>query len=542
MTPAPRVGDWTLEAKRGEGAGGIVFRAARSDGTSGAFKVARTGDGVGREAFVLARAQRRWGPALLEAGRLDRELTWPGGVLAAGASWMATTWVDGDALDARLARPGSDQARRTLAAIVAHGVGRGLDELHRGGVRHGDVKPANILLAPKPPSVDRASDRGATLVDLDLATDLAQGSLEGGTPRYLAPELRAGDAPGPAADLYALGLVLAEILVPSLARAPELDGATVAEALGAVGDGGRDIAAWSAALVARAPGARPSAAWIADRAARALALEVDLEETLEDRRARVRRAYVAVRAPRIARGARPAAAIDGPARAWLEEALAVVPPPPAASGAEIPPLDTLATARWIVALVGPAAAAWPAPAEGEGALAARLLALAAIAPPEAWTLDDLTAARAPAPPSVASPRPGAPDAPARWVEVTRALAAARPDAGVLERTEEELSRGAAPATLAVDLAGALIRRGEVGRAFAALADRRRRRRRICPRRRLPGAAVTPRWQRARRRACRSVDRAGRLRRCARGAWPPRVGRWRPRAEREIDGAAGAGPP
>ncbi|MBX3209529.1 MAG: hypothetical protein KF764_31130, partial [Labilithrix sp.] len=361
MTARPRVGAWTLDAKEGEGAGGIVFRAVGPDGAQAALKVARTGDWVGRETLVLARAQRRWGPALLDAGRLGEDVVGPSGVaLAAGASWMATTWIEGEALDARIARRGSDDERRMLAAIVAHGVGRGLDELHRGGVRHGDVKPANIRLHRARPSVDRAESRGATLVDLDLATDLAHGSLEGGTPRYLAPELRAGEPPSPAGDLYALGLVLAEILVPALARAPELDAARVAEALGGVAKESREVAAWIAALVARAPGSRPSAAWIADRAARALELDVDLDESIEDRRARVRRAYVAVRSSHVARGARPAAAIDAPARAWLDDALAVVPPSDAgASAREIPPLDALGKARWLVALIGPAAAAWP---------------------------------------------------------------------------------------------------------------------------------------------------------------------------------------
>ncbi|MBX3259278.1 MAG: hypothetical protein KF782_06270 [Labilithrix sp.] len=383
MTDSPRVGGWTLEAKRGEGAGGIVFRAVRSDGIPGALKIARAGDGVGREALVLARAQRRWGPTLIEAGRLERELAGPdGSALPRGASWMATTWVDGDALDARLARPCTDEERRALAAIVAHGVGRGLDELHRGGVRHGDVKPANVLLAPARPAVDRARDRGATLVDLDLATEIAHGSLEGGTPRYLAPELRAGEAPGPAADLYALGLVLAEILVPSLARAPALDAAAVVEALGAVVKEARDVAAWTAALLARAPGARPSAAWIADRAARALRLDVDLDEV--DRgspgsgAARVRRRSARPRRARCTAGRRdrrPRARLAG-RRARGRAAFGR-----GSERAGDPPLDALSR-RGGSTPDRTGGGGVTRARGGRRALAARLLALAAIAPPE----------------------------------------------------------------------------------------------------------------------------------------------------------------
>jgi transcriptional regulator with GAF, ATPase, and Fis domain/tetratricopeptide (TPR) repeat protein len=474
LTAQPRIEGWELGEKEGEGASGIVFRAARtSDGTLAALKVARTADGwVGREALLLARLQRRWGPALLDAGRLADDVVGPGNVaLVAGASWMATTWVDGEPLAARLARQPPDDERSTLAAIVAHGVGRGLDELHRGGVRHGDVKPANVLLGSVRPSVDRARDRAATLVDLDLAADIANGALEGGTPRYLAPELRAGDEATPAADLYALGLVLAEILWPEIAAAPTVDEArallgTTKAASSRRED--REIAAWIASLVARAPGSRPSAEWLAARAARWLDLALDAEESSEERRSRVRRAYVAVRAPRLAGGhARPAVSIEDPARAWLVDASRVLALPASERAnvvREIPPLDAFETARWIVSLVGPAAASWPAPVEGEGALASRLLALAAAAPPEAWTAADFARTTHELPPPSGPSRSG----PALWVELARVLSAPRPLASVLERAEEEVSSGRAPGELAVDLATALFRQGDVGRAFAAL--------------------------------------------------------------------------
>jgi len=452
-----------------------VFRATRADGTTCALKVARTAeDWVGREALILARAQRRWGPALLGAGRLANDAVGPGGeALAAGASWMATTWIEGEALDVWLERGNTDDERRTLAAIVAHGVGRGLDELHRGGVRHGDVKPANVLLGASRPSVDRARDRGASLVDLDLATDIAHGSLEGGTLRYLAPELRAGEVPAPAADLHALGLVLAEVLVPGLALAPDLDAARVEEALRGVAGESGEIAAWIAALIARAPGARPARARGAPRPAVPAAVATPGARgrglACEGRGGGGGRPGVLAGVG----GAGGAAARGGRAGWGLDGALARVPPRAEGTGGgagEIPPLDALGSARWLVALVGPAAAAWPVPAEGEGALASRLLALAEAAPPEAWTVDDVTSARASVPARRAQRETS--DGPAQWIELTRALAAPRPDVEALERAEEAMASGRAPRELAVDLAGALLRRGDVGRAFAALAHAR----------------------------------------------------------------------
>ncbi len=468
LAATPELAGWRILEKAGEGASGIVFRVARSnDGELGALKVAHGAeDFVDRERRVLARVQRRWGPALLDSGRLDVDLALTERVLlACGSSWMVSTWVDGVPLRNRLSSGdagGSSRAR--LTAIVAHGVGRGLDELHRGGVRHGDVKPANVVLAPAAPTVDRASKRGATLVDLDLAADVADHGTPGGTPRYLAPEVRAGEAATPAADLYSLGLMLAEVLDADLAAAATLDPADVLRAIELKPSGG-ELAAWIAALVASSPGARPSAGWIASRAARWLELAVDPEEVLGDRRARVRRTYVAVRAARIAHGERPSASIAEPARGWLLDARATLGPRGRSSeGEDIPPLGAFETARWIVSLVGPAAATWPLPSEEEGALASRLLVLSEQAPPEAWTAADLQS-----PTIVVSAPRILREGPGLWVELTRALARPRPDLAALDRAEEELSSGRAPAALAIDLAAAHVRRGDVGRAFAALA-------------------------------------------------------------------------
>ncbi len=485
----PEIGDWTLEAREGEGASGTVFRALRrADGARAALKVARVaGTWTSREAALLARAQRRWGPALLDAGRLDHEIAAPSGVvLARGAYWLATTWIEGEPLGASATRLDGD-ARRALAAVVAHGVGRGLDELHHTGLRHGDVKPANILLGRSRPKVDRALDRGATLVDLDLAAEFAGGTLQGGTPRYLAPELRAGEPATPAADLYALGLVLAELLAPDLAAAADLDETRVLSSLAALSTGtddGAEIAAWIRTLVARAPGARPSAEWIAKRAARWLDLEHDVGEAIEDRRARIRRTYVAVRSASVerARGGVPGAAIEAPARTWLEDALGLAAKlDGGASEREVAPLDALGVARWIVSLVGPAAASWPVPPLGEGALAGRLLTLAELAPPEAWTAADIASAGSGTSdtsevPSRVERRARASDDAAHRdraldlaLDLARGLAAPRPAAEALERAEQEIVRGRAPEALAIDLARALLRRGDVGRAFAAVA-------------------------------------------------------------------------
>ncbi len=423
-----------------------------------ALKVAKgEGGWVGREAGVLARLERRWGPALLDCGSV------PEGIegLTHGAQFVATTWVEGTPLDT------TKESGRELAAIVAHAVGRALDELHAIGVRHGDVKPANVLVARKRPARDNAEERGATLIDLGLATRVTGGAASGGTLRYLAPEVRRGEAATPAADLYALGLVLAEALVPAVAAASDPNTALALRRseLGAPFDG------WIAALLADSPGARPSAAWLATRASRFLELLPDAGEAVAARRARIRRTYLAVRADDIHARASIAAAITGEPRRWLEESVTF------ASllgqgvreheSPRIEPLDSLGSARWLVALVGPAASSWVLPGRTDGELADRLLTLANTGAPEAWTLDDVCS---PAPSQnkdeSASPSDASPSD--RWLMLTRELLVPRPRAESFAAAENAVAEGGAPASLVLDLGQALLRRGEIGRAYATL--------------------------------------------------------------------------
>ena len=187
---------WEALERVGEGATSVVWRARHVDGGQlVALKLARadeaSGRAVAREANLLARVGRRWGPALVDAG----------------AGFLATEWIAGSPVDPR-AIPAKAERER-LAAVVAHGAGRALEELHEAGVRHGDVKPQNVLRSTHKPTRDAAEDRGATLIDLGLASDVGAEVL-GGTPRYAAPELRDRGEAGPAADLWALGVVLAE--------------------------------------------------------------------------------------------------------------------------------------------------------------------------------------------------------------------------------------------------------------------------------------------------------------------------------------------
>jgi len=122
--------------------------------------------------------------------------------------------VDGESLATQLAREGSlptAEATRLAAEIAA-----ALDHAHRAGLVHRDVKPANVV-------IDR--EGRARLVDFGIARLVEDASAEGeghevvGTLRYMAPEQLAGEPTDARTDLYALGLVIAE-MVPDLQAAP----------------------------------------------------------------------------------------------------------------------------------------------------------------------------------------------------------------------------------------------------------------------------------------------------------------------------------
>jgi tRNA A-37 threonylcarbamoyl transferase component Bud32 len=84
---------------------------------------------------------------------------------------------------------------------------------HRAGLVHGDMKPGNILITP---------DGRAEVVDFGLARALGEsamddaGELVWGTPAYFAPEQAAGDRVLPATDVYAIGVIMYEMLTGRL--------------------------------------------------------------------------------------------------------------------------------------------------------------------------------------------------------------------------------------------------------------------------------------------------------------------------------------
>ncbi|GAA3910153.1 serine/threonine-protein kinase [Actinoplanes auranticolor] len=116
---------------------------------------------------------------------------------------------DGESVAARLRRQGPLPWRE--AVIIATEVASALATAHARGVVHRDVTPANVML----------TGAGAKVVDFGISALIGQrdaapdGSLLG-TPAYLAPERLGGGPVAPAADVYALGLLLYRTLTGRL--------------------------------------------------------------------------------------------------------------------------------------------------------------------------------------------------------------------------------------------------------------------------------------------------------------------------------------
>ena len=100
---------------------------------------------------------------------------------------------------------------------------RGLAYVHRRGFVHRDVSPRNVLVSVE--GEVKLSDFGVALAS---ASEAAPGVR--GTVAYMAPEQARGERPDARADLFALGMVLAEALLGRRVRASADDAAALAAA------------------------------------------------------------------------------------------------------------------------------------------------------------------------------------------------------------------------------------------------------------------------------------------------------------------------
>ncbi|WP_461078877.1 serine/threonine protein kinase [Spirosoma flavus] len=131
--------------------------------------------------------------------------------------FMAMEYVAGDSLETLVRKTG--RLSVPVAAEVVRQALEGLAHAHRKGVLHRDIKPANLMLTP---------EGQVKLMDFGIARvignqRMTQANRLVGTLEYMAPELVQGEAPSPSSDIYAIGILLYELLSGKLPFASRTD-------------------------------------------------------------------------------------------------------------------------------------------------------------------------------------------------------------------------------------------------------------------------------------------------------------------------------
>lgn len=147
-----------------------------------------------RESRVMARLEHPGVPAVYDCGMDGDRL------------YLVMQRIDGVSLASIL-----DETEIPVpwAAAIAAQVCAVLAAAHAAGLVHRDLKPANLMLTAG--GTVKVLDFGLAAVDSPAATKLTGTGVSVGTPAYMAPEQTEGET-GPLSDLYALGVVLDEML------------------------------------------------------------------------------------------------------------------------------------------------------------------------------------------------------------------------------------------------------------------------------------------------------------------------------------------
>jgi eukaryotic-like serine/threonine-protein kinase len=218
----PLDGKYQIVERLGAGGMGEVYRALHTHlGVTRVIKVVRS------QISESADAHERF----LREARAATKVQHPNvavlhdfSALPDGSHYMVWEYIDGENLAQRLRAAGTLPLRQALRIAIQ--AGQGLEAIHRAGIIHRDISPENLMITRDEGTV-KIIDLGVAKVEDPSETASTQTGIFVGKLRYASPEqlgfLPPGERVDARADVYALGMVLYEMLVgrpPYEAKSP----------------------------------------------------------------------------------------------------------------------------------------------------------------------------------------------------------------------------------------------------------------------------------------------------------------------------------
>lgn len=305
--PGTRLGAWRLEREIARGGMGSVWLAYRDDGQFEKRAAIKLVSSNGADAHLASRfVNERQILADLEHPGIVSILD--GGIDDRGSPYLVMEYVDGIPIDRFVAEGNLDLGTRARLVAELCDI---VQFVHDKEIVHRDLKPSNVLVSPD--LRIRLIDFGIAKSILEgIATDLTATHMRPLTPRYASPEQLATGVAGPRSDVFALGVILYELLTGESPYGADPDSTTLERLVREIdppapsttvkrrAKSGRAITTVPSrdldTIVAMALAKEPER-----RYATAADLGADLRRTLEHRPIRARRPSLAYRLQRLAR-------------------------------------------------------------------------------------------------------------------------------------------------------------------------------------------------------------------------------------------------